>query len=65
LRGLARRLWPELVALLGLVGWQLAGPTAVALVLVLVGALGRLLLVAQALRRLGRPPGRPSTMVAR
>jgi hypothetical protein len=58
----ARAVWPELLALVGVAGWSLAGPTFVVLFLVVLGAVGRLLLAGQWLRRrLPRPAARPST----
>jgi hypothetical protein len=47
---LARRLWPEALALVGVVGWLLAGPTALVLFLLAAGLLGRVLLVGAWLR---------------
>jgi hypothetical protein len=58
LRTLFRWLWPEQVALLGVLGWQVAGPTVVVLLLVGLGVLGRLHSAGWGLRRLllaGRP----------
>jgi hypothetical protein len=61
LRGLARRLWPEQVALVGLLGWHLAGPTLVVLLLVALACCGRLLLLAAGARALlRRHPARPA-----
>src|SRR5205807_2613407 len=61
LLGWARAFWPELLALAGAAGWSLAGPTFVVLFLVLLGAVGRLLLAGQWLRRrLHRADPRPS-----
>jgi hypothetical protein len=59
LRRGARRLWPEVFAGAGALGWSLAGPTPVAVFLLALGAFGRLLLLAAGLRRLlARPkPG--------
>jgi hypothetical protein len=58
-RVVARRLWPEQLVLLGALGWSLAGPTAVVLVLLLAGVLGRLILLGQGVRTLllRRRPG--------
>jgi hypothetical protein len=62
LLGWARAVWPELLALAGVAGWSLAGPTFVVLFLVVLGVVGRLLLAGQWLRRrLHRPAPRPST----
>jgi hypothetical protein len=62
LLGWARAFWPELLALAGVAGWSLAGPTFVVLFLVLLGVVGRLLLAGQWLRRrLHRAAPRPST----
>jgi hypothetical protein len=60
LRGAARWLWPEQMVLLGALGWQLAGPTAVTLFLIVLGAGGRALLLVQGARALLRrvAPGR-------
>jgi hypothetical protein len=58
----ARLVWPELIALAGVAGWSLAGPTFVVLLLVVLGVTGRLLLTGQWLRRLlHRQAPRPST----
>jgi hypothetical protein len=57
----ARRLWPELLAAVGLWGWYLAGPTVLALFLVLLGAWGRLFLLVQFLRHRMRRRRAPST----
>jgi hypothetical protein len=51
LRTLARWLWPEAVVLTGLAGWQVAGPTPAVLLVVLLGVVGRLVLVMLAVRR--------------
>jgi hypothetical protein len=62
LLGWARRFWPELIALSGVAGWSLAGPTFVVLFLVVLGVAGRLLLAGQGLRRLlRRQAPHPST----
>ena len=53
-RTVARWLWPEQMLLLGLAGWQLAGPTVVVTLLLLLGIGGRLLLVATGLLSLLR-----------
>jgi hypothetical protein len=55
LRGLARWLWPEQLILVGLLGWHLAGPTALALFLVALGVCGRVLVVGNWLRGWLRP----------
>lgn len=52
LRGVVRWLWPEEIALVGLVGWQVAGPTVLVLLLLLLAALARLVLLGQRVRRL-------------
>ncbi|MFO0926405.1 MAG: hypothetical protein U0736_05115 [Gemmataceae bacterium] len=66
-RGVLRVLWPEELALLGLVGWQLAGPTVVVLALIMVAAIARGLLVRQTLRRYlrHRPPRDPAATGSR
>jgi hypothetical protein len=55
LRGLMRRLWPELLTLAGILGWYVAGPTAVTLFLLLFGLAGRANLAAAWLRDRFRP----------
>jgi hypothetical protein len=52
LRTVARWLWPEQALLLGLLGWQLAGPTIIVLFLVALGVCGRLFLLVQGARAL-------------
>jgi hypothetical protein len=47
LRAAARRLWPEVLLLLGLAGWQAVGPTLAVVFLLALGAAGRLVLLAQ------------------
>ncbi len=59
----ARRFWPEQMLLLGALGWYLAGPTVVVLLLVFPGACGRLLLLAGAIRRSFRRRHAPSTNI--
>ncbi len=58
----ACRFWPEQMALLGALGWRLAGPTFLVLFLIFLGLCARLLLVLQGLRRRRRRPA-PSTNV--
>jgi hypothetical protein len=58
-----RWLWPEQMLLLGVFGWQLAGPTAVTLFLVALGVSGRMLLLGQLVRRLVHRPA-PTTRPA-
>lgn len=41
-----RPFWPEQIALLGLLGWHLAGPTLAVLFLLVLGAVGRLVVLA-------------------
>jgi hypothetical protein len=55
LRTLFRWLWPELLALVGIVGWCQVGPTLSVLVLMALAVAGRLVLVARGLR--GWSPG--------
>jgi hypothetical protein len=50
LRRAARWLWPELLALLAVLGWHLAGVTLVVLVLAAVALLGRVVLLARGVR---------------
>jgi hypothetical protein len=45
LRTALRWLWPELMLLLGVLGWQVAGPSLVVLFLLALGAAGRLVLI--------------------
>jgi hypothetical protein len=45
LRAMARRMWPELTLLLGLLGWQLVGPRVVVVFLLALGVTGRVLLL--------------------
>jgi hypothetical protein len=59
----ARRLWPELLAAVGLWGWYLAGPTVLALFLLLLGGWGRLLLLGQYLRYRVHRRRAPSTHI--
>jgi hypothetical protein len=60
LRVLLRWLWPEEVALLGVLGWQVAGPTLVVLFLLALGVAGRVLLVGRGVRALLSRPSRPA-----
>src|SRR5262249_15309846 len=63
LRGGARRLWPEVNAGLGVLGWSLVGPTPVVLFLLALGLCGRLLLIVREVRRhvaLRQPASSPS-----
>jgi hypothetical protein len=53
LRALVRWLWPEAVLLAGLAAAQVVGLTATVVLLVLGGVVGRLVLIALGLRRLG------------
>jgi hypothetical protein len=46
------RFWPEQIALIGLLGWYLAGLTTVVVFLIFVGLLGRLSLLIRGLRSL-------------
>jgi hypothetical protein len=64
LRALLRWLWPEVMALLGVVGWQAAGPTAVVLFLLALGGVGRLMLLSRAARSLLVRPRRPPSGVS-
>jgi hypothetical protein len=52
LRRRLRLLWPEQVALLGLLGWHLAGPTTIVMVLFATAVCGRLFLLVRGLRAL-------------
>ncbi len=45
LRTALRWLWPELMVLLGLVGWQVVGPALIVLFLLALGLAGRVLLI--------------------
>jgi hypothetical protein len=62
LRAVTRWLWPEQMALLGLLGWQVAGPTLVVLFLLALGVSGRLLLAIRGAQTLlaRRAPQAPS-----
>jgi hypothetical protein len=51
-----RRLWPELLLLLAVLGWQVFGPSLLGVALVLVAAAGRLWLLTGWLRGLLRQP---------
>jgi hypothetical protein len=62
LRAAMRRLWPELMAGLGLLGWQAAGPTVVVLFVLALGIAGRLLLLTRGIRTLLSRPPRPSSV---
>jgi hypothetical protein len=63
LRWLAGWVWPELLALLGLVGWWIAGPTLAVGLLLLAAGLFRVLLLWRGLRRWLTAP-RPTTTIA-
>ena len=65
LRLLMGWLWPEQMTLLGVLGWQIAGPTMVVLCLVALGVVGRLLLTVRGVRKLLPPPQRSSHSSAR
>jgi hypothetical protein len=59
-----RRVWPEQVALLALLGWSLAGPTSLVLSLLAIAVMARGVLLVQWLRWLFRrsvPVARPSS----
>ena len=60
LRRLMGWLWPEQMTLLGVLGWQVAGPTMVVLCLVALGVVGRVLLTVRGVRELLPPPQRSS-----
>jgi hypothetical protein len=63
IRNLFRRLWPEVLTLAGVLGWYLAGPTAVTLIILLCGLGGRIILCAAWLRsRLRQPAGQNLTL---
>jgi hypothetical protein len=51
-----RPFWPEQVALLGLLGWHLAGPTLAVLFLLVLAAIGRLVVLASRAGRLFHRP---------
>jgi hypothetical protein len=53
----ARLLWPEEVVLLGALGWHLAGPTLLVLLLLAVGVMGRAVLLVVAARQLALRKG--------
>jgi hypothetical protein len=58
-----RLFWPEQIALLGILGWHMAGLTLVVLLLLLAAACGRVFLLARGLSGLVRKrPNQPSTM---
>jgi hypothetical protein len=57
----ARRLWPEQLALIGALGWYLAGPTYLVLLLLVLGLGGRILLLARGMAGLLRRRRAPST----
>jgi hypothetical protein len=57
-----RWLWPELMAVLGVLGWQVAGPTMVVVFLLTLGIAGRLLLLARGVRTFLSHPPRPSSV---
>jgi hypothetical protein len=60
-----RLFWPEQIALLGIIGWYLAGWTLVVLLLLLVAVCGRIFLLARGVRSLFRGRKKqPSTMTA-
>jgi hypothetical protein len=59
LRTLVRWLWPEAVLLAALLGWQVVGPTAVVVLLLALGVIGRLVLVVLAVRKAMARQGRP------
>jgi hypothetical protein len=65
LRALVRWLWPEQIFLLGVLGWQVAGPTLVVLFLLALGAAGRLVLLIRGARLLLPHPARQSPSSAR
>jgi hypothetical protein len=66
LRSVVRWLWPEQLLLLGVVGWQAAGPTAVVVLLLALGVAGRLLLAGRAVRSLlPAAPARQAAAAAR
>jgi hypothetical protein len=58
LRALGRRMWPEALLLLGLAGWLAAGATLPVMLLLALGATGRVVLLVQAVAWLMRsePP---------
>jgi hypothetical protein len=62
LRSFMRWLWPEQMALLGVLGWQVAGPTLLVLFLLALGLSGRLLLLVRGMQGLlaRRPRPAPS-----
>src|SRR6185437_7649877 len=49
-----RLFWPEQIALLGIIGWHLAGPTLIVLLLLFAALCGRVFLLARGLRLLFR-----------
>jgi hypothetical protein len=58
-----RLLWPEQIALLGLLGWHLSGLTSIVVALLLIAGCGRIVLLIRGLRTLLRQQRRqPSTM---
>jgi hypothetical protein len=59
-----RLFWPEQIALLGIAGWHLAGPTSIVLLLLLVAIAGRVFLFARSLRMLFRKHFRRPSAVA-
>jgi hypothetical protein len=61
-----RLFWPEQIALLGLVGWHLAGWTLIVLLLLFAAVIARLFLLVRGLRSIvRRRKNPPSTMTAR
>jgi hypothetical protein len=62
LRSVLRWLWPEQMALLGVLGWQVAGPTLLVLFLLALGFSGRMLLIIRTVQVLlvRRPRSAPS-----
>ncbi len=54
LRIALRWLWPEVMLLLGVLGWQVAGPSLVVLFLLALGSAGRLLIIARGIQLLAR-----------
>jgi hypothetical protein len=52
LRTALRWLWPEMMLLLGILGWQVAGPALVVLFLLALGVAGRLLLIVRGVQTL-------------
>ncbi len=62
-RTLLRLFWPEQIAILGLIGWHLAGLTSIVLSLLLLAGCGRAFFLMRGLRGLfGRERKRPSTL---